>query len=181
MRRTLRMQCRRSPASRGRTRSGSSRPRASLLAAGDRLLDHGFVDGDDMRSGVGGIELEAADDAPEGLAQRARAEALLARRVPGDGDQCAARDLQVDAESLEVGARGAEDRRLRLYENARQIGLAEVVEDDDRFESGDELRRHAVAEQVVVLQVVPKMERQLFTYFARGRNDHDRLHRSDVL
>src|SRR3954454_21063032 len=171
MRRTLRMQCRRSPASRGRTRCGSSRPRASLLAAGDRLLDHGFVDRDDVRAGVGGIELEAADDAPEGLAQRARAEALLARGIPGDGDQCTARDLQVDAESLEVRARGAEDRRLRLDKNARQIGLAEIVENHDRFKTRYELRRHAVAEQVVVLQVVPKMERQLLAYFARGRDN----------
>ena len=83
----------------------------SLLAAGDRLLDHGFVDREHARAGVGGIEFETADDAAEGLAQRAGAEALLARGVPGDGDQRAARDLQVDAEALEVRARRAEDRR----------------------------------------------------------------------
>src|SRR3954464_8908341 len=121
-------------------RCESSRPRASLFAAGDRLLDHGFVHGDDVRAGMRGIELETADDAPEGLAKRARAEAFLACGVPGDGDQCAARDLQVDTKPLKVRARGAEDRRLRLDEDARQIGFAEIVENDDRLESGDELR-----------------------------------------
>src|SRR3954447_5838289 len=131
---------------------GSSRPRASLLAASDRLLDHGFVHGDDVRAGVRGIELETADDAPEGLAKRARTEALLACGVPGDSDQCAARDLQVDTKPFKVRARRWEDRRLRLDEDARQIGFAEIIEHNDRFETGDELRRHAVAEQVVVLQ-----------------------------
>jgi len=103
----------------------SSRPRGPLLAAGDRLLDHGLVDGDDVRAGISGIEFETADHASEGLAQRARAEALLARGVPGDGDQRAPRDLQVDAEPLEVGARGAEDRRFRLDEDTRQVGFGE--------------------------------------------------------
>src|SRR3954453_17152584 len=115
---------------------GSSRPRASLFAAGDRLLDHSFVHGDDVRAGMRGIELETADDAPEGLAKRARAEAFLACGVPSDGDQCAARDLQVDTKPLKVRARSPKDRRLRLDENPRQIGFAEVIEHNDRFETG---------------------------------------------
>src|SRR5437763_895596 len=61
-----------------------------------------------------GVELQAADDAAESLAQRAGAEALLARRFPGDGDERAAGDLEVDAESREVVARRPEDRSLRL-------------------------------------------------------------------
>src|ERR1043165_5133798 len=151
------------------------------LAAGDGALDHRLVDGDDVRAGVGGVELDVADDAAEGLAQRARAEALLAGGVPGDCDQGAASDLQVDAEALEVGARRAEHRRLRLDEDAREVGLGEVVEHDDRFEARDELRRHAVAKEVVVFEVVAEMERQLLAHFARRGDDDDRLHRRDVL
>src|SRR5437764_15209798 len=93
--------------------TGSSRPRSPLFAAGNSLLDHSLVDGNDVRAGVSGIEFETADHAAEGLAQRARAKALLARGIPGDGDQRATRDLQVDAEPLEVGARSTVDRGVR--------------------------------------------------------------------
>src|ERR1041384_8029247 len=65
----------------------------------DGALHHLLVDR--QRAGGGGIEFEAADDTPVDLAQRARAEALLLRRIPGDRNQRAARDLQVDAEALE--------------------------------------------------------------------------------
>src|SRR5438128_181239 len=100
------------------TEEPSPRPRRSLLARGDGLLDHVLVDGEDACAGVGGIELQMADHAAEGFAERAGAEALLPRGVPGDGDQRAASDLQIDAEALEERARGAEDRSFRLHENA---------------------------------------------------------------
>src|SRR5213075_270208 len=73
--------------------------------------------------GGGGVEFETADDAAEGLAQGAGAEAFLARRFPGDRDERVAGDLEVDAEACEVVARRAEDRSLRLDEDAREIGL----------------------------------------------------------
>src|SRR5947199_5476559 len=84
----------------------------SCLATVYRLLHHVFINGDDAGAAVDGIELQIANHAPERFAQGAGAEALLLRRVPGDGDQRATGDLQVDAEALEVGARGAEDRSV---------------------------------------------------------------------
>src|SRR5574341_436898 len=107
----------------------------SLLSAGDGVPHHLLVDRDHaLRVGCR-IELEVADHPTIGLVQRAGAETLLARGVPGDGDERAARDLQIDTESFEVLARGAEDRRLRLDENARQIALAQIVEHHDRLEA----------------------------------------------
>src|SRR5712692_5382690 len=75
----------------------------SRLATVNRVLHHVFIDGDDAGAAVDGIELQIANHAAERLAQSAGAEALLPRGVPGDGDQRAAGDLQVDAEALEVG------------------------------------------------------------------------------
>src|SRR5437588_194259 len=85
--------------------SFAGRPR---LPPRNGLLHHVLVDGDRAGAGGGGVELDVANHAPERLAQRAGAEALLVRGVPGDGDESAARDLQIDAEALEVGARSAE-------------------------------------------------------------------------
>ena len=65
--------------------------------------------------------------------------------------------------------------------DAREIAFAEVVQYHDRLETRDELRRHPVAKEIVVFDVVAKMERQLFAHFAGGGDDHDRLHRLDVL
>src|SRR5581483_1740460 len=95
----------------------SSFIRRSRLAPADRLLHHVLVDGDRAASGRRGIELEIANHAPVCLAQSAGAEAFLARGVPGDGDERAARDLQVDAEALKVRARCAKDRLLGLDKN----------------------------------------------------------------
>src|SRR5262249_21390946 len=127
----------------------SAMHRPSRITRGDGCLDHGLVDGQNARAGVGRIEFEIANHAAESLAQRARAEALLPRGVPGDGDQRAAGDLQVDAEALEERPRGAEDRLLRLDEDTRQVAFGEVVQHDDRLEARDELRRHAVAKEIV--------------------------------
>src|SRR5215212_1359338 len=93
----------------------------SAVSARNGLSHHLFVDGD--HPPLGRIELQAADDAAVRLAQGAGAEALLAGGVPGDGDERAARDLQVDAERGEVVARGAENRRVRLDEDAGQVTL----------------------------------------------------------
>src|SRR5579859_1651750 len=123
------------------------RPR---LASGDRLFDHVLIDGDRAGAATAGIELQIANHAAERLTQSAGAEALLPRGIPGDGDQRAAGDLQVDAEALEIGARSAKNRRIRLDKNSRQVGLAEIVQDDNRFESRYELRRHAVAKEIFV-------------------------------
>src|SRR5438132_4779177 len=162
-------------------RECSSPRRSSLLTSGNGLLDHVLVDGNDAGAAHRRIELEIAYHPPDGLAQRTGAKALLASGVPGDGDECTARDLQVDPESLKVGTRGAEDRAVGLDEDSGQIRLGEVVEDDDRFESRDELRRYAVAEKVLVFEVVAKMKGQLFAHLARRGDDHDRFHRRDVL
>src|SRR5438270_3469803 len=124
-----------------------------------RFLHHLLVDRDDAAA-FGGIELQAADDAAEGLAQGARAEAFLARGFPGDGDERAAGDLEIDAEAREVIARRPEDRAFRLVKDAREIAFAEVVQHHDRLETRDELRRHPVAKEIIVFDVVAKMERQ---------------------
>src|SRR5207244_6252892 len=134
--------------------------RGPHFAAGDGALHHLLVDRDDVCAAVDGIELDVADDTPEGLAERARPEAFLAGRVPGDGNERAAGDLEVDAEALEVGARGAEHGGIRLDEDARQVALGEVVENDDRLEARNELGSHAVAKEVGVLAVVAGVERQ---------------------
>src|SRR5688500_13415726 len=96
---------------------GSSFPGVS---ARDRSADHLLVDGDDglaVFCGGSRVEFEAADHAPENLAQRAGAEAFLTRGIPGDVDECAAGDLQVNAEAFEVIARRPEDRAFRLHED----------------------------------------------------------------
>src|SRR6185436_3923206 len=113
------------------------------LPGGNRALHHLLVDR--QRAAGGGLELESADDAAIRFAQRARAEALLPRRVPRDGDQRAARDLQIDIETPEVFARSPEDRGVRLDEDPREVSLGEVIEHHDRLETRDELRRHPVA------------------------------------
>src|SRR5437588_13078042 len=84
-------------------RIGSALDGRAHLTAGDGALDHLLVDRDDGLAAIGGIELDVADNAPEGLAERPRPEAVLPRGVPGGGDERAARDLEVDAEAQEVG------------------------------------------------------------------------------
>src|SRR6185436_4056985 len=86
-----------------------------------------------------------------------------------------------DIETPEVFARSPEDRGVRLDEDPREVSLGEVIEHHDRLETRDELRRHPVAEQIVVFQIVGEMERQLLAHLARGRDHDDRLHRRDVL
>src|ERR1051325_5212715 len=88
----------------------------SLVAPCDRAADHLLVDGDD--AALRGLELHGPDDAAVRFAQRACAEALLPGGVPGDGDERAAGDVQVDAVRREVLPRGAEDRAVRLHEDA---------------------------------------------------------------
>src|SRR5438445_3735582 len=85
--------------------SSLSFPGGSRISAGKGALHHVLVDGDDAAAAIGRIELQIANHAPECLAQGAGAEAFLAGGVPGDGDQRGARDLQVDAEALEVRPR----------------------------------------------------------------------------
>src|ERR1043166_3330450 len=163
-----------------------NKPRLSLSkrdffsAMSDDAIHHFFVDRQRLPRALG-IEFEAADDAAEGLAQCAGAEALLVRGFPGDGDERAARDLEVDTETGEVVARGAEDRAFRLDEDAREVRLREIVQHHDRLEARDELRGHAVAEDVVVFEVVAQVERQLLADLAGSRDDDDRLHRLRVL
>src|SRR5438132_5733427 len=129
--------------------SSLSFPGCSRISAGKGALHHVLVDGDDAAA-IGRIELQTANHAPECLAQGAGAEAFLASGVPGDGDQRRTRDLQVDSEALEIRPGGAEDRAVGLHEDARQIRLRQIVEDDDRLEARDELRRHSVAEEILV-------------------------------
>src|SRR5438477_13017746 len=88
-------------------------PHAPHSSFADRLLHHLLIDRHDS-SALGRIVFELANDATERLAQGARAEALLPRGIPGDGDERTARNLQIDAEAREVIARRAEDRPLRL-------------------------------------------------------------------
>src|SRR5436305_9285007 len=105
-----------------------NKPRLSLSksdffsAMADYGAHHLLINRQSLLRAVG-LELQAADDAAEGLAQRAGAEAFLAGGFPGDSDERAARDLEVDAEAGEVVARRPEDRALRLDEDPRQIGL----------------------------------------------------------
>src|SRR5437867_3803534 len=98
----------------------------ALLPPRDGRFHHILVNGDYLAVLRGRFEFETANHAPESLAQRAGAEAFLAGGIPGDGDERAARDLQIDSEALKVGARSAEDRTLRLDEDAREIGLVEI-------------------------------------------------------
>src|SRR5436190_16047167 len=79
----------------------------ALLASADRPLHHLFIHRDHSLS-LGGIELEIANHAAIRVAQRARTEAFLSRGIPRDRDECAARDLKIDTEALEVFARRAE-------------------------------------------------------------------------
>src|SRR5437763_7974107 len=146
-----------------------NKPRLSLSksdffsAMADNGAHHLLIDRQSLPGGVG-LELKAADDAAEGLAERAGAEAFLVRGFPRDRDEGAAGDLEVDAEAREVVARRPEDRALRLDEDPRQVGLGQVIQHDDRLEARDELRRHAVAKEVVVLQIIAQVERQLLAY-----------------
>src|SRR5436305_5536789 len=163
-----------------------NKPRLSLSksdffsAMADYGAHHLLIDRQSLLRTVG-LELQAADDAAEGLAERTGAEAFLARGFPRDRNEGAARDLEVDAETREVVARRPEDRALRLDEDPREIALGEVIQHDDRLEPRDELRRHPVAKEVVVLQVLAQMERQLLAHLARRRDDDHRLHRLRVL
>src|SRR5205085_11801912 len=99
-------------------------PHAPHSSFADRLLHHLLIDRHDATA-FGRIVFELANDATERLAQGARAEALLPRGIPGDGDERTARDLQIDAEAREVIARRAEDRALRLMEDAGEIGFVQ--------------------------------------------------------
>src|SRR2546428_5513274 len=148
------------------THSTSSSACRPCLPPSNSLLDHVLIDGDDAGAARGRVEFEIANHAPERLAQCASAEAFLAGGVPGDGDERAARDLQIDPELLKVSARGAKDGSVGLDENFRQVRLGEVVEDNNRFEARDELRRHAVTKEILIFQIVPQMKRQLLTHFA---------------
>jgi hypothetical protein len=105
-----------------------------------------------------GIELVGLDDLPPDRLQGAGPDAAALGRLLGDPAHGPLRDVQVDAVLLEEVAGGAEDAVPRLGEDLPQQAGVQVLEDDGVVEAGEELRLHAVVEQVLLLEVVAQGE-----------------------
>src|SRR4051794_11789883 len=85
----------------------------------------------------------------------------------------------MDAATLEVAPALVEGGLGGLQEDAHQLVLPQILEQHDGIEAGEELRAHAVVEEVLVAQPVPQVEDELLSHLA-ALDDGDRLKGSPV-
>ena len=119
------------------------------------------------------VELVGADHPPEDLLEGARAEARLARRFLGDAAGRRLGELELEAQALEVGLRSAEGPSPAPSTKIRSSSSSpRLLEQHHRVEAREELRAHAVLEEVLVLQPVAQRELQLLAHPAALDHRH---------
>ncbi len=99
-----------------------------------------------------------ADDPPEDLGEGAGAEPRLAGGLGGDPPRRRRRQGELHPLGGEVGLGPPQRRVGALEQDLEQPLLVQVLEQHHRLEAGEELRRHAVVEQVLGAQPVAQRE-----------------------
>ena len=88
-------------------------------------------------------------------------------RFLGDAASRLLRDLELDPLALEVGRRLPKPGVGAGHEDPQQVVHGQRLEQHHRVEARDELRGHAVLEQVLVLQPVAQLELKLLAHPTR--------------
>src|SRR6202035_3247016 len=105
-----------------------------------------------------GVELEGLDDAAVDRLESAGADAGALGGLFGDLLHRRIGDLEVDAVLAEEVPGRLQDSLGGLLEDAGEDARVQVLEDDGVVEAGEELRLHAVLEEVLLPEVVAEGE-----------------------